>query len=458
MRKIFVIGLDSAPPQIVFDRKDELPHIKYLIENGTSGFFRTTDPPITIPAWLSMVTGKDPGKMGLYGFRYRKPGTYNDMYFATSDIVKEPAIWDILKEKNMPSCLISIPPSYPPRPVNGNLISCFMTPGDDSDYTYPASLKDEIEKKFGKYKFDVTFRTEDRDKLLKELYDMTKQHFQAIKYLMQNKIWQFFMFVEIGIDRIHHAFWKYFDKQHHAYEPGNKYENAIMDYYKFIDKEIGDILESLDDNTVVFVVSDHGTKAMKGAFCINQWLKSKGYLCINKKYPVGTDLEKAEIDWSKTKVWAWGGYYARVFFNIKGREPKGAIPSSRYKSWRNRLKEEFTRIKGPNGEKWDTKVYKPEELYSESNGDKPDLIVYFDDLSWRAAGTIGHHSMYLSQNDKGPDDSVHDWYGIFIMYDPKNKNKKWLDKIDILDFAPTVLDIMDSKIPKDMEGRSVFRL
>ena len=85
MKKIFVIGLDCAPPQIVFDRKDELPNIKYLIENGTSSPMRSTDPPITIPAWLSMVSSKTPGSMGLYGFRHRKPGTYNDMYFSMSD-------------------------------------------------------------------------------------------------------------------------------------------------------------------------------------------------------------------------------------------------------------------------------------------------------------------------------------------------------------------------------------
>lgn len=456
MRKVFVIGLDSAPPQIVFDKKNELPHLKYLIENGTSARLRSTDPPITIPAWPSMVTSKNPGKMGLYGFRHRKPGTYNEMYFTMSNNISEPTVWDILADKDIPSCLVGIPPSYPPKPINGNLISCFMTPDAERDYTYPASLKDEIERKFGKYKFDVTFRTEDRDILLKDLYDMTEQHFKIIKYLIQRKKWQFFMFMEIGVDRVHHAFWKYFDEQHHLYQAGNKYENVIIDYYKFIDEKIGEILELLDGDTIVFVVSDHGVKAMKGAFCINQWLQDKGYLTIKKTPSAETDLEKAEIDWPKTKVWAWGGYYARVFLNIKGREPEGTIYPFRYEAWRNKLKKEICRIKGPNGEEWNTRACKPERLYPEANGDKPDLMVYFDDLSWRSAGTIGHKSMYLSKNDKGPDDSMHDWYGIFIMYDPKNRDKKWLDKIDILDFAPTILNIMGSDVPTDMEGRSII--
>ncbi len=264
------------------------------------------------------------------------------------------------------------------------------------------------------------------------------------------------MFVEIGMDRLHHAFWKYFDKQHHLYQSGNRYENVIMDYYKFIDKKIGEILELLDDDTIVFVVSDHGAKAMKGAFCINQWLADKGYLAIKKTSLAGCNLDAAEIDWSKTKVWAWGGYYARIFLNVKGREPYGSMYPFRYEAWRNKLKKELCKIKGPNGEDWDTKAYKPEELYHEANGDKPDLMVYFDDLSWRSAGTIGHNSMYLSRNDKGPDDSMHDWYGVFIMYDPKNRNRRWLDKINILDFAPTILDTMEIDVPDDMEGKTVL--
>ena len=113
MKKVFVIGLDCVPPRIIFDRKEELPHLKYLIENGTSANLRSTDPPITIPAWLSMVTGKTPGKLGLYGFRHRKPGTYNDMYFSMSDRINEPTIWDILGDKDIHSCLVGVPPSYP---------------------------------------------------------------------------------------------------------------------------------------------------------------------------------------------------------------------------------------------------------------------------------------------------------------------------------------------------------
>jgi len=120
-----------------------------------------------------------------------------------------------------------------------------------------------------------------------------------------------------------------------------------------------------------------------------------------------------------------------VFINVEGRDPKGVVKREDYEHYRDELAEELRRIRGPNGEKWDTKVYKPEELYPEVNGDPPDLIVYFDDLSWRSAGTLGWPTKYLRENDRGPDDAVHDWYGVLAIYDPEGSYKLERSVVDI---------------------------
>ena len=456
-KKIFVIGLDCAPPSIVFDRRDEFPCLNNLMDKGTWAKFRSVDPPITIPAWISMVTGKTPGSLGLYGFRHREENSYNNMRFSFSSSVNDECIWDIIAKDNLFSCLMAIPPSYPPKKINGNLISCFMAVDTNKDYTYPISLKNELKKKFGTYIPDVVFRVDDRDAILKSIQEMSKQHFDMIDYLKKNKKWDFFMFVEIGTDRINHAFWKYYDKKHHAYVKGNKYENVIIDYYKFLDKKIAKLINTLDEDTVVFVVSDHGAKAMKGAFCINQWLIERGYLVLNKKPKDISSVDKCDVNWRKTKVWGWGGYYGRIFLNVKGREPHGVIKQIDYEIWRDKLKEEISKIKGPNNQKWDTKVYRASELYKKTKGTPADLMVYFDNINWRSAGTIGHDSMYLSENDKGPDDSMHDWDGVFIMYDPKSKGKGYIKNVNLIDFTPTVLNLMGINLPKDIEGVSIFK-
>jgi predicted AlkP superfamily phosphohydrolase/phosphomutase len=453
-KKVLIVGLDSAPGEIVFDRSGELPVLRELQENGLSGNLRSSDPPITIPAWMVMSTGKDSGKLGLYGFRHRKGYSYDEMWIANSKAIKEKAVWDIIGEHGGQSCLVSVPPSYPPHPVPGNLISCFITPSKEREYTYPQALRQEIEERFGPYIFDVVFRTEDRDQILAEIYKMTEQRFEAMKYLIRNKPWNLFMFVEIGVDRVQHAFWKYMDHEHYLYEPGNRFENVIIDYYKFLDKKIGELLSYVDKDTVVLVVSDHGAKRMKGCFCVNEWLIEQGDLVVKERPQKPVSLDDLEIDWPRTKVWGWGGYYARLFLNVEGREPQGIIMPDDYEKARDELIERLLAIRGPKGEEWKTQIIKPQEHYEELNGEYPDLMVYFDDLYWRSAGTLGYGTKFLPENDTGPDDAVHAHDGIYILYDPKNKMKK-RKNASILDIAPTVLNNLDIQVPKDMKGKII---
>jgi predicted AlkP superfamily phosphohydrolase/phosphomutase len=456
-RKVLVLGLDCAPGEIVFGRSGELPVLRGLIESGVSGTLRSSDPPITIPAWMVMATGMDPGRLGLYGFRHRKGYSYNEMWIANSRAVRKKKVWDYIGEQGGRSTLVSVPPSYPVYPVAGNMISCFITPpGPGKDYTWPASLKAEIEERFGPYLFDVVFRTEDRDQIYREILAMTEKRFEVMEWLMAEKPWDLFWFVEIGVDRVHHAFWKYMDPAHHLYEPGNKYENAVIDYYKFLDAKLGRLIAKAGEDTVVLAVSDHGAKRMKGAFCVNEWLIEQGDLAVQERPVKPTSLDDLPIDWPKTRAWAWGGYYARIFLNVEGREPQGIIPPERYEEERDALAERLRAIRGPNGEPWATKIIKPQEYYEELEGEYPDLMVYFDDLYWRSAGTLGYGTKYLPENDTGPDDAVHAQEGMYILRDPRAGVKR-TQNADILDIAPTVLDIMGLAVPGDMKGKIIAR-
>ncbi|HXZ89962.1 MAG TPA: alkaline phosphatase family protein [Candidatus Dormibacteraeota bacterium] len=456
MRKLLVIGLDSAPPELVFEKfRDKLPNISALMENGVYARMRSCHPPITVPAWMVMATSKSPGKLGLYGFRHRKGYAYTGGWIANSQSVREEKVWDILARAGNQVCLVGVPPSYPPSPVKGNMISCFMTPGSDREYTYPPELKKEVEGLVGPYPFDVEFRIDNREELHKNLIDMTEKHFQVIEHLLTTREWDFFMFVEIGLDRMHHAFWKYFDKTHPKYEKGNQFEAVALDYYLRLDEHIGRLIAFVPEETVVVVVSDHGAKGMRGAFCVNEWLIQEGYLVLKEEPRGVVEIDKAMVDWTRTKAWAWGGYYARVFFNVKGRETNGVIDPVDLKREQGELTRRLKEIRDPTGRLMETKVYRPEELYPVSVGDKPDLIVYFDDLYWRSAGTIGHGGLYLAENDTGPDDAVHAQYGIFIMRDKELRRRGKVPDIDILDVMPTLLSRLGVSVPSTMEGKPV---
>jgi len=454
-KKLVIIGLDCATPQLIEAWRQHLPNLNQLISQGFYCRLESTIPPITVPAWACMMTGVTPGSLGFYGFRNRKDYSYEGLSFVTSRSLKIKTVWDYLSEAGRNVVVVGVPPSYPPRAVKGSMISCFLTPSTDSPYAYPVALKEELQNLVGEYIFDVrNFRTDNKENLLSQIYELTEQRFTVVKYLLKNKPWDFFMFVEMGPDRIHHGFWKFCDPSHMKYEQGNPYESVIFEYYKFLDSKIGEILEILDNNTSVLVVSDHGAKKMDGGICINEWLMREGYLTIKAKPDGVTRFDKVEVDWGKTKAWAEGGYYGRLFLNVKGREPQGIIEQRDYEKVRDELVEKIESLGDEKGNPIGTKVYKPEEIYGEIKGIPPDLIILFGDLYWRSVGSIGFDTIWVHENDTGPDDANHAMHGIFISSDPGMGK---VEKLNIIDVAPTVLDYFGLPVPEYVQGRSMMR-
>jgi predicted AlkP superfamily phosphohydrolase/phosphomutase len=456
-KKVLVIGLDCAAPELVFDMwLDRLPNIKRMVEEGVSGSLQSTIPPITVPAWMCMVTGKNPGQLGIFGFRNRSEYSYDDFWIANSEAIKEPTVWDVISREGYQVGLVGVPQTYPPKPVHGFMVTDWLAPDTDADYTFPEYIKDDVRQAVGDYVLDVKkFRTDDKDALLEEIFDMTRKRFDLVKAFL-TKPWHFFMFVEIGLDRIHHGFWKFFDKTHRKYKAGNKYENAIFEYHQYLDKRIGELLEAIDEDTVVMVVSDHGAKKMEGAININDWLIREGYMKL-KSDPKGlVKLEDAGVDWGRTTAWGLGGYYGRLFLNVKGREKQGVIDPKDYEKARDEIADKLRAITDEKGNNIGTRVFKPQEAYTGPNIDQaPDLIVYFGDLFWRSTGTIGHDSIHSFETEVGPDDAVHAEKGIFILWDPKQKRGKKLENLSIYDVAPTVLHVMGIDVPADMEGKVI---
>ena len=213
-KRVMVIGLDCAAPQLVFDRwLPELPTIRSLTERGAFGVLRSCDPPITVPAWSVMTSSRSPGSLGYYGFRNRKDHSYDQLVFADSRAVQVPRVWDILSAKERDVIVLGVPQTYPPSRVNGEMVSCFLTPDTrTSRYTYPPELKDEIEQLVGHYMVDVeNFRSDDKDRLLDQIEEMTEKRFRLAEHLLETRPWDLFFMVEMGTDRIHHGFWRFTD-------------------------------------------------------------------------------------------------------------------------------------------------------------------------------------------------------------------------------------------------------
>lgn len=459
-RKVIVIGLDCGTPQLIFDEyKNDLPNISRMMEQGTWGPMRSTTPPITVPAWMSMMTSRTPGDLGVYGFRSRKAGAdYGDMDIVNGRFIKEKKLWDYLGDAGKKVGLMGVPPTFPPSPVNGMMVTCFLTPDTSVDFTYPRELRKEIMDLIAPedYIFDFANRTQaPADEVLATIYKMTNQRQKIMRDWVTNKEWDFLMMVEMGVDRIHHYLWHHIDPKHKDHVPGNPYQKKIKEYYQHIDRFIGELQSLAPEGTIFYIVSDHGAKRMEGMFVINEWLIENGYLVLKNKPANVVSIEKADVDWSKTKAWAWGGFYGRLFVNVKGREPQGIVEPSDVDALLEELRGKLKAVNGPKGESLDNQIYRSHELYPEgAYGDVPDLLIFWGDLFYKIAGTIGYNTLYIDQDDKGLDYGVHDWNGIFIKHDPQQPGKGQ-QQINILDVCPTILNDFGLEAPAGARGKAL---
>jgi predicted AlkP superfamily phosphohydrolase/phosphomutase len=471
--KLLVVGLDCATPELFFDRHlGNIPAIKQLQAAGYRARLRSSDPPITIPAWACMATGKTPGQLGVYGFRHLQKGTYDKTWVANSTSIRGTPVWETLGDNGFTSIVVGVPPTYPVRPFNGNLISCFITPSVENEFTNPPELKQEILDRFGSYTFDVPFRIDDKADLFTGLLQMTKDRHEVIKYLLENKEWDLCWFVEIGLDRMHHAFWKYFDETRDDFSPGTPYQHYIDEYEQLLDCNFKELVGLVPEDTRIIVVSDHGAQSMDGCLCVNEWLVQEDLLHVNSYPPAGETVppEKMDVDWASTTAIGWGGYYARIFMNVAGREPEGIIPLEDYETARAELRERIEAMAGPDGTPLGNKTFTADELYPEGHvGDEPDLFVYFADLRWRSAGTFGHPGLFLKENDTGPDDAVHAKEGLFIsatkhQFDEAANEDAELDarlassaiqQVSIYDIYPTILTHFGLPVPTGLRGKPI---
>jgi len=198
-------------------------------------------------------------------------------------------------------------------------------------------------------------------------------------------------------------------------------------------------------------------RRMDGGVCFNEWLADQGYLRFADRPTVPTPIVKAPIDWANTVAWGDGGYYGRLFLNVRGREPEGIVEPADYEKTRDEMIERLEAMKGPDGEHLGTKVIKPQEAYTEVKGVAPDLIVYFGDLAWRSVGAVAAAQVaevFTYENDTGPDGANHDRTGVFVMNGLPGQRTGMVDGLNLVDVGPTILSLYDIDAPAGAVGRS----
>jgi predicted AlkP superfamily phosphohydrolase/phosphomutase len=289
--KVLVIGIDGGSPRLIEQWRNELPNFRRFTEEGVSGELTSTLPPWTCPAWLSFATGKNPGKLGIYGWDYIDPP--NRTQLIDWSVFKLNPIWDQVANVGMKTVCVGLPLTYPPKPINGIVVSGFPAPSRKRDYTYPPELVHEIDGLVGDGygpEPGVTnpeFMRGGIFGFLRTLNSHTEKTAVITRHLLKNYPADLFITVFVATDRVQHNLWHLMDPSHPRYKPQrHSADNPVLATYKQIDSVLGSLLEAVDKNTYVIIVSDHGFGPFHGMFYINAWLMRKGWLVLKPGIPI----------------------------------------------------------------------------------------------------------------------------------------------------------------------------
>jgi predicted AlkP superfamily phosphohydrolase/phosphomutase len=450
--KICILGLDGANPQSLF-ADDRLANIRRLMELGSYGELRGVMPPGAIPGWICLAASQDPGSLGVYGLRNRLDYSYSLPALVAPSPSHGTAIWDQVAAAGRKSIVFAVPPNFPPRPVPGISVGCFLTPVPaGEEFTLPASLKPEIQSLIGDYVADIRDTGLSKDVLRDQIFHMSRKHWELVRWLLREKEWDYFHFVDIGLARVQCEFWQSFDQQHARSRPGTPYEH-VPDYYLWLDEQIGSVLELLDEETVLLLVSASGMQRLGGGFALNQWLMQEGLLVLNQAPgPNVTAFDQLDVNWAQTQVWSSAGPCASLYFNVAGREPQGTIPAGDYESFRDHIKTRLESLSGASGQPLYARVFKPAELYRESLGIAPDLIVQLGEGRWSSLESVGHPRLLV---ENMAESGTAGGSGAFVLTAPNSPLSGMYEGARLLDVAPTLLDLAGYEIPASMQGRSL---
>lgn len=503
-KRVLIIGIDGATFNIInpLIEAGKLPTFEKIIKQGTHGVLNSTLPPASATGWTSLITGKNSGKHDIYDNYDQVNGSY-DRKIVDSRNIKQKRIWEILGNYNLKSILVNLPLTYPLDEINGIMVSGMLTPPGEI-FTYPEHLAAELIQK--DYVVDLYCHISDSlDSFIETaLHTMTIRQQVFLDMINQND-WDFAMVMFNTPDRVQHILWQ-------------QYSQVEKIYIK-LDSLIDDLINNLDDNTYLIIVSEHGFKSITKKFFVNEWLWELGllskkistdrasipdfveeqfrFLDTNRKlitkFLASTGITKDKIrsiisndtcewlkrvtpepikkifpkenliiQWDKTKAYFTSQFSQGININLKGREPQGIIePGKEYEQLRDRIIRELYRLKDPHTfENVIDEVFRGEDIFfGEYVHHAPDIIF------------IPHDYTYLLEPNKRPTwdcichahdgypvFSHHDPYGIFLINGPSIKCGRKVKNINIFDIVPTVLKILDIPVPHDMDGRVLYKI
>lgn len=511
-KKVLVVGLDGATFDLIVPwvNAGKLPTFAEIMREGAYGELESTIHPMSSIAWPSFMTGMNPGKHGIFDVTEQLPNSY-EIRFTSGASRFGKTVWKMLSDVGKTVGIINVPMTYPPEEVNGYLISGMDSPGMDSNFIYPEGLWDEIRERVGKYCIEHgnPMGNKRLDEFAKEVHHALEQRYAVFNYLRQSHPTDLLVTVFVATDRVHHFFWRYMEEEAQSEgEVGSSgYQNVILHTYQKLDAIIGELIENLDNNTVLILMSDHGAGPIRKLVNLNAWLHTQGLLRLKdrpndqisllgrlrespflvaktgwrimRRYlpdrykswlrsfspktrdRLMTYLFLSRIDWFSTKAYSMG-YFGDVRINMKGREPLGIVsPGSEYEELREELIAKLEALIDPDtGERMVEKVHRREEIYHGDQVHKAsDLIVKWQDYKYKSRinleidDRVSASQIMVDPTKHSKISAIHRLNGIFMAFGEDIKHGVKLKGARIIDLAPTMLYLLGEPIPDCMDGK-----
>jgi predicted AlkP superfamily phosphohydrolase/phosphomutase len=435
---VAVIGLDGVGVPLVRDltARGLMPNLAALAARGTIAPMRSSIPTISSVSWTGFMTGKNPGKHGIYGFTDVKPGTLT-MFFPNFGNVQGETLWDVAGRAGKRAIVMNIPNTYPARALNGLLVSGFVAVNLERA-VYPATLLPRL--KDDGYKIDVDYLNADQrpDAFFADLGETLEARRRVYLRLLRDEPWDLFVGVITECDRLHHYFWDQY------VDPAAPHHGRFLDFYRRLDDVLGALLAALPPATPTFVVADHGHTLIHREFYPNAWLRAEGLLRFASEKPKGlADVDPA----SKVFVLDPG----RVYVHRAGRFPLGTVGAAEADDLLGRVREGLLALHddapgAPADGRPVPRIFARDELYhGPCVGSAPDLVVHFAD-GYDPKGALSKTDVFGRSVLTG----MHTYADALFVADRPGVP---VDDLDIVDIAPTILTLLGVEPPAAMDGR-----
>jgi len=387
--------------------------------------------------------------------------------------------------------------------VNGVMISDFLTPRGRHDFTYPESLIEEVESRFGPYELYITevYTPGNVDKILDQLFTELEYKTKVNRYLMEQYGWDVFATHYWGTDRFQHELWHLLDETHPSFDrkEHDAHISRIHEYWHAVDSTIGELCDDVGDDATVYLGSDHGFGPIEKFLCFNVWLIDEGLLVLKRdamtlfkralfrlgltpdlayrsamkmglahlRLSVGVTnrsklmklanllmLSLGDVDWSRTVAFSKGNY-GQIFINLRGRDEHGIVePGAEYETVMRQVIDKLRALVDPEAHQpLIGPIWRREDLYTGPHIDEaPDLQFLPSDMANKPLGTLDLTSNRFITPVYG-NSGDHRMQGIMLGRGPELRRGARFEGARIIDYAPTILHSFGVEVPSDMDGR-----